>query len=36
MPNIFQARPSDFRAATQRVYRSAAHPSHVTILVLAD
>lgn len=34
--NIFEARPSDFRAATQRVYRSAAHPSDVTIPVLTD
>jgi len=34
--NIFEARPADFRAATERVYRSTAHPSHVTLPVLAE
>ncbi len=34
VPNIFSARPEDFRIATQRIYRSAAHPSHVTIPVV--
>jgi uncharacterized protein len=34
VPNIFEAKASDFRPATQRVYRSAAHPSHVTVPVL--
>jgi len=33
VPNIFAAKDSDFRPATQRIYRSAAHPSHVTIPV---
>jgi putative CocE/NonD family hydrolase len=36
VPNIFAARPADFRPATQRVYRSARHPSHVTIPVLTE
>ena len=34
--NVFQAHPADYRAATQRIYRSAAHPSHVTVAVLAE
>ncbi len=34
--NIFEARAADFRAATERIYRSAAHPSHVTLPVLAE
>jgi uncharacterized protein len=34
--NIFTARPQDFRPATQRVYRSAGHPSHVTLPVLEE
>ncbi len=33
VPNIFDAKASDFRKATHRVYRSAQHPSHVTIPV---
>jgi uncharacterized protein len=32
--NIFEAKESDYRAATQRIYRSAAHPSNVTIPVV--
>ena len=35
VPNIFEARESDFKAATQRIYRSAAQPSHVSIPVVA-
>jgi putative CocE/NonD family hydrolase len=31
--NIFLARASDYRAATQRVYRSKTHPSHVVLPV---
>jgi len=31
VPNIFQAKPEDFRSAVHRIYRSAQHPSHVTI-----
>jgi putative CocE/NonD family hydrolase len=34
VPNIFTATASDYRAATQRVYRSARFPSHVTIDVV--
>ena len=34
VPNIFRAQETDFRAATHRVYRSAAHPSRVTVPVL--
>jgi len=34
VPNIFAAKAEDFRVATQRVYRSAAHPSHVTVPVV--
>jgi uncharacterized protein len=32
--NIFTARASDYRPARQRVYRSAAHPSHLTLPVV--
>jgi hypothetical protein len=31
--NIFKATASDFKTATQRIYRSASHPSHVTVSV---
>ncbi|MBM3789345.1 MAG: CocE/NonD family hydrolase [Acidobacteria bacterium] len=34
VPNIFEARAEDFRAATQRIYRTQEHPSHVTIPVV--
>jgi putative CocE/NonD family hydrolase len=34
VPNIFEAKAADFRSATHRVYRSAAHPSHVSVPVL--
>jgi len=34
VPNIFKASASDYRVATQRVYRSAASPSHVTLPVI--
>jgi uncharacterized protein len=34
VPNIFEARASDFRAATQRVYRSVRYPSHLVLPVL--
>ena len=34
VPNIFQAQPSDFRAATHKIYRSAQYPSHVVIPVV--
>ena len=32
--DIYSARESDFRKATQRVYRSAGRPSHVEVRVL--
>lgn len=32
--NIFKAEPSDYQAATQRVYQSARYPSHVTLPVV--
>ena len=34
VPNIFKATAADFRTATQRIYRSARYPSHVTIPVV--
>jgi putative CocE/NonD family hydrolase len=34
VPNIFEARASDYRKATQSVYRSARYPSHVTVSVV--
>ena len=35
VPNIFEAKATDYRVATQRIYRSTAHPSHVTIPVVS-
>jgi predicted acyl esterase len=32
--DIYSAKPSDFHAATQRVYHSPAQPSHLELLVL--
>ena len=32
--NIFNAKPSDYQVATQRVYESARYPSHVTLSVI--
>jgi putative CocE/NonD family hydrolase len=32
--NIFKAQPSDYQAATQRVYESPRYPSHVTLPVM--
>jgi putative CocE/NonD family hydrolase len=32
--NIFVAQPSDFKAATHRVYRSARYPSHIVLPVI--
>ena len=34
VPNIFLAKPGDFRAQQHRVWHTAAHPSHVSVLVL--
>jgi putative CocE/NonD family hydrolase len=36
VPNIFKAVPTDFKPATQRVYRSASHPSHVKVWAPAN
>jgi len=36
VPNVFEAKAGDYRAATQRIYRSAAHPSHVTVPVVKE
>ena len=33
VPNIFAAADADFRAATQKIYRSSASPSYVQIAV---
>jgi predicted acyl esterase len=32
--DIYHAKPSDYQKATQRVYRSSAHPSFVTVRVM--
>jgi len=34
VPNIFEARASDFRAQTHRIYRSGQYPSHLELDVL--
>jgi len=34
VPNIFQAKPTDFRARTHRIWRTPAQPSHVSVGVL--
>ena len=34
VPNIFFARPQDYRKATQRIYRSTAQPSGVWLPVV--
>jgi predicted acyl esterase len=34
VPNIFKARPTDFRPATHRVHRSARYPSRVELPVV--
>lgn len=34
VPNIFEARPSDYQKATMRVYRSANHPSRLEVQVV--
>jgi hypothetical protein len=35
VPNIFQAKASDYRAQTHRIYRTARWPSHVEVRVLS-
>ena len=32
--NIFQAKESDFQAATQRIFRSAQHASYVSVPIV--
>ncbi len=34
VPNIFEAKASDFRTATHRIHRTASHASHVTLPVV--
>jgi predicted acyl esterase len=36
VPNIFLAKPGDYRAATQRIYRGGASGSFVSLPVVAD
>jgi len=36
VPNIFEAKQSDYRAATQRIYRSPEYPSHIQLMVLPE
>ena len=36
VPNIFEAKSSDFRQATHRIYRTRRHASHVAIPVVAE
>ena len=36
VPNIFNARPTDYKKATQQVYRSNALPTAVILPVVAD
>ena len=36
VPNIFEARASDFVATTQQVYRSAKYPSHLSLPVVVQ
>lgn len=33
VPNIFLAKETDFKAATQRIYRTPDHPSHISVSV---
>ncbi len=36
VPNIFLAKPGDYRTATQRVFHSASHPSFIALPVVED
>ena len=36
VPNIFLAKPEDFKAQTHRIYRSAKYSSNVTVSVLKE
>jgi uncharacterized protein len=33
VPNILLAKDEDYQAATQRIYRSAKHPSHISVSI---
>jgi len=34
VPNLFLAKPSDFKVQTHRIHRSRSYPSHVEIEVV--
>jgi hypothetical protein len=36
VPNIFHAQESDFQRATQRVFRSGQHASHIAVPVVTS
>jgi hypothetical protein len=36
VPNIFEAKESDYQKANQRIYRSADHPSSVEVSVVPE
>ena len=36
VPNIYNAEPSDFQKAAERVYHSAANRSHINVLLLPN
>ena len=36
VPNLYEAEPSDFQKATERVYHSGAHDSHINVLLLPN
>jgi predicted acyl esterase len=36
VPNIFEAKESDYRKATEKVYRSKEHPSSVEVSVVPN
>jgi putative CocE/NonD family hydrolase len=36
IPNIYNAKPSDFQKATERVYHSGANDSHINVLLLPN
>jgi hypothetical protein len=36
VPNIFEAKESDYQKATQRIYRTKEYPSRVEIAVVPE
>jgi putative CocE/NonD family hydrolase len=36
VPNIFEAKASDYQKATQRIYRSTQYPSHIELSILPN